>query len=415
MTGDDSMSDDVFEMEEDTSTALSTGLTPLTGQPTTTPSPTGYRDYKPPAEVLDNNYGYSSRDYNDIRSSFKRTKEDDSALTHKVSFMEQIANIYIYTQDDGFLLYNGLEREPFSIGKRIPTGESGFVDCERRIRAIKARFRASKQLRILLFFVLLFTRKLCYKKNLIPPFSYLIKRPYFLPTPKVPFLQSNFHPNIHIHRYPSHTWNILPFKLHFLKKKKKYLSSSEEKSINIYLYLYLAEYPEYSRHVLRSDWRGGKKGMWRGLGFDIHYRFICMMDATQCVSRMQRQQGQSCLRTKVSLLPVASRRNNDRECPRTAGTAPNTIPYVLPSTSSFYSLGPLSRGGERERETSLFPFPSSARLLPLLPLLAPCFFTAFSFQQPSSVYPFVGMLFCFVDFCFCFLFRRRATRIQRVL
>lgn len=196
MTGDDSMSDDVFEMEEDTSTALSTGLTPLTGQPTTTPSPTGYRDYKPPAEVLDNNYGYSSRDYNDIRSSFKRTKEDDSALTHKVSFMEQIANIYIYiyTQDDGFLLYNGLEREPFSIGKRIPTGESGFVDCERRIRAIKARFRASKQLRILLFFVLLFTRKLCYKKNLIPPFSYLIKRPYFLPTPKYPSFKVTFTP-----------------------------------------------------------------------------------------------------------------------------------------------------------------------------------------------------------------------------
>lgn len=147
---------------------------------------------------------------------------------------------------------------------------------------------------------------------------------------------------------------------------------------------------------------------WRGLGFDIHYRFICMMDATQCVSRMQRQQGQSCLRTKVSLLPVASRRNNDRECPRTAGTAPNTIPYVLPSTSSFYSLGPLSTKGEREgeRETSLFPFPSSARLLPLLPLLAPCFFTAFSFQQPSSVYPFVGMCFSvslIFAFAFCFV------------
>lgn len=102
MTGDDSMSDDVFEMEEDTSAALSTGLTPLMGQPTTTPSPTGYRDYKPPAEVLDNNYGYSSRDYNDIRSSFKRTKEDDSALTHKVSFTKEIK--YIYIQDDGFLL-----------------------------------------------------------------------------------------------------------------------------------------------------------------------------------------------------------------------------------------------------------------------------------------------------------------------
>lgn len=98
-------------------------------------------------------------------------------------------------------------------------------------------------------------------------------------------------------------------------------------------------------------------------------------------------------------------------------------PRVRPPTrypTSFLPLLPfilsaLSREGERERETSLFPFPSSARLLPLLPLLAPCFFTAFSFQQPSSVYPFVGMLFCFVDFCFCFLFRRRATRIQRVL
>lgn len=158
-------------------------------------------------------------------------------------------------------------------------------------------------------------------------------------------------------------------------------------------------------------WEGGKKGTYpsRGLGFDIHYRFICMMDATQCVSRMQRQQGQSCLRTKVSLLPVASRRNNDRECPRTAGTAPNTIPYVLPSTSSFYSLGPLSRKRERERGFFL-PF-SILRPSPSTPLLAPCFFTAFSFQQPSSVYPFVGMLFCFVDFCFC-SFRRRAMRIR---
>lgn len=87
MMGDDSMSDDVFEVEDDVSMAASSGLTPRSmGQPLTmTPSPTGYRDYKPPAEVLDDNYGYSSRDYDSMRSSLKRTKEEDSGMAHKVS------------------------------------------------------------------------------------------------------------------------------------------------------------------------------------------------------------------------------------------------------------------------------------------------------------------------------------------
>nr|XP_012142292.1 PREDICTED: ras-related protein Rab-37 isoform X3 [Megachile rotundata] len=82
MTGDDSMSDDVFE--EEAANATSTGLTPgTTGQTwTNTPSPTGYRDYKPPAEVFAENYGYSSRD-NDIVRSLKRVKEVDTGLTHK--------------------------------------------------------------------------------------------------------------------------------------------------------------------------------------------------------------------------------------------------------------------------------------------------------------------------------------------
>ena len=82
MTADDNMSDDVFE--DDGSNAPSTGLTPgTTGQTlTTTPSPTGYRDYKPPAEVFVENYGYSSSDY-DNTSSLKRVKEEDPGLTHK--------------------------------------------------------------------------------------------------------------------------------------------------------------------------------------------------------------------------------------------------------------------------------------------------------------------------------------------
>ncbi|XP_076283611.1 ras-related protein Rab-37 isoform X3 [Lasioglossum baleicum] len=64
------------------------GLTPGATEPpqTATPSPTGYRDYKPPAEVFTENYGYPSagtRDYNDIRDGLKRSKQEDTGLAHK--------------------------------------------------------------------------------------------------------------------------------------------------------------------------------------------------------------------------------------------------------------------------------------------------------------------------------------------
>jgi hypothetical protein len=63
MTTDDSMSDDVFESPEDTAITESGGGGPVNkdtnmmsvpGQHTQlkTPSPTGYRDYKPPVEML---------------------------------------------------------------------------------------------------------------------------------------------------------------------------------------------------------------------------------------------------------------------------------------------------------------------------------------------------------------------------
>ncbi|XP_076232747.1 ras-related protein Rab-37 isoform X1 [Calliopsis andreniformis] len=86
MTGEDSMSDDVFEVDDDGSiNATAVGLTPgTTEQPyTTTPSPTGYRDYKPPAEVFAENYGSSSRDYDNVRSGLKRTKVEDTTAVHK--------------------------------------------------------------------------------------------------------------------------------------------------------------------------------------------------------------------------------------------------------------------------------------------------------------------------------------------
>ena len=60
MATDDSMSDDVFESPEDMAMAENerggyvskqTSMMSVPGQQTT-PSPTGYRDYKPPVEVL---------------------------------------------------------------------------------------------------------------------------------------------------------------------------------------------------------------------------------------------------------------------------------------------------------------------------------------------------------------------------
>ncbi|XP_012274939.1 ras-related protein Rab-37 isoform X2 [Orussus abietinus] len=56
MTGDDNMSDDVFEVDASPprEPIFSGGLTPASADqlPRPAPSPTGYRDYKPPAELL---------------------------------------------------------------------------------------------------------------------------------------------------------------------------------------------------------------------------------------------------------------------------------------------------------------------------------------------------------------------------
>lgn len=92
MTAEDSMSDDVFEMDDERSSTVASahsgGLTPATGERplNKTPSPTGYRDYKPPAEVLDNNYSTTFRttsDFEHVRSSLKRDQQKDDNFTHK--------------------------------------------------------------------------------------------------------------------------------------------------------------------------------------------------------------------------------------------------------------------------------------------------------------------------------------------
>ncbi|XP_025159677.1 U1 small nuclear ribonucleoprotein 70 kDa isoform X3 [Harpegnathos saltator] len=91
MTAEDSISDDVFEMDDDRASVtnvLSSGLTPAARERPLekTPSPTGYRDYKPPAEVLGNNYSTTfraTRDFDSVRSTLKRDHEKEDNFTHK--------------------------------------------------------------------------------------------------------------------------------------------------------------------------------------------------------------------------------------------------------------------------------------------------------------------------------------------
>jgi Ras-related protein Rab-37 len=81
MTTDDSMSDDVFESPEDTTVMESGGggsvnkqmnMMSVSGQHTQqfkTPSPTGYRDYKPPVEML---------------KLYEQQQEETEQMVHKV-------------------------------------------------------------------------------------------------------------------------------------------------------------------------------------------------------------------------------------------------------------------------------------------------------------------------------------------
>lgn len=103
MTGDDSMSDDVFEIDEEPSDAAFDYLNDTGGGgrggglapshhgeqlPTTAPSPTGYRDYKPPIEVLNDSYRTASQgSENDrgLRGRTKNTEAIDDGIAHKVS------------------------------------------------------------------------------------------------------------------------------------------------------------------------------------------------------------------------------------------------------------------------------------------------------------------------------------------
>lgn len=90
MMGDDSMSDDVFEVEDERSAYVAPGISErLAGAVQASPSPTGYRDYQPPAEVLQN---YSqqqssfakSRLADNVWSSYKRDQDNPENYVHKV-------------------------------------------------------------------------------------------------------------------------------------------------------------------------------------------------------------------------------------------------------------------------------------------------------------------------------------------
>ncbi|XP_014606768.1 PREDICTED: ras-related protein Rab-37-like isoform X3 [Polistes canadensis] len=86
MTGEESVKDNAFDMDVNGS---SRKLTPVVSEQrsTTAPSPTGYRDYKPPAEVLSNNYGTTfhgnNGGFDNARSNFKRNQEKEDDFAHK--------------------------------------------------------------------------------------------------------------------------------------------------------------------------------------------------------------------------------------------------------------------------------------------------------------------------------------------
>ncbi|XP_015180187.1 PREDICTED: ras-related protein Rab-37-like isoform X2 [Polistes dominula] len=85
MTGKESVKDNAFDMDVNGSSTRK--LTPVVTEQRTTPSPTGYRDYKPPAEVLSNNYGTTfygnNDDYDNARSNFKRDQPKEDDFAHK--------------------------------------------------------------------------------------------------------------------------------------------------------------------------------------------------------------------------------------------------------------------------------------------------------------------------------------------
>lgn len=81
----DNFNDDVFDMEDDNRYNNRT-LTPADLASVTAPSPTGYRDYKAPAELLNSGYqSHISRNPDSNRSSPRRDLGlRDDAETHKV-------------------------------------------------------------------------------------------------------------------------------------------------------------------------------------------------------------------------------------------------------------------------------------------------------------------------------------------
>ncbi|KAF7408099.1 hypothetical protein HZH66_002636 [Vespula vulgaris] len=84
MTGEGSVNDNVFDMEVNGSSRL----TPVAAEQrsATAPSPTGYRDYKPPAEVLSNSYSttfHTSGGFDSARANFKRDQEKEEDFAHK--------------------------------------------------------------------------------------------------------------------------------------------------------------------------------------------------------------------------------------------------------------------------------------------------------------------------------------------
>lgn len=90
---EDSIDDDVFETVEDTNNS-NLKINQNSNQLRSTPSPTGYRDYKPPAEVL--------------KLCENDTIEDTNQRVHKVIIWNNYINFYLLSAKTCVLLHHYL-------------------------------------------------------------------------------------------------------------------------------------------------------------------------------------------------------------------------------------------------------------------------------------------------------------------
>ncbi|KAI4503825.1 hypothetical protein M0802_001228 [Mischocyttarus mexicanus] len=139
MTGEESVNDNAFDMDVNGSSRKLTPVVPEQQRSTTAPSPTGYRDYKPPAEVLSNNYGttfHGNSGFDNARNNFKRDQEKEDDFAHKTILLGDsgVGKTSLLVQFDtgnfqpgNFAATVGIGFTELSLGRPLSVRKSQFV------------------------------------------------------------------------------------------------------------------------------------------------------------------------------------------------------------------------------------------------------------------------------------------------